>query len=102
MNLPVQGDLTMPQIFSVGAYLVYIWVNEGKPLEPIHVHISEKRPSKNSTKVWITSAGKCLLANNDSKIPATALKNIMRIIEIRSFEIIGKWTETFGEVKFYC
>lgn len=46
MNLPVQGDLTMPQIFSVGAYLVYIWVNEGKPLEPIHVHISEKRPAK--------------------------------------------------------
>ena len=36
----------MPQVFSVGSYLVFIWVNEGKPLEPIHVHISEKRPAK--------------------------------------------------------
>ncbi|MBP3448974.1 MAG: DUF4160 domain-containing protein [Spirochaetaceae bacterium] len=92
----------MPQVFSVGSYLVFIWVNEGKPLEPIHVHISEKRPTKKSTKVWITSAGKCLLANNDSKIPSTALKNIMRIIEIRSFEIIQKWKDTFGEISFYC
>ena len=36
----------MPQVFSVGSYLVFIWVNEGNPLEPIHVHISEKRPYK--------------------------------------------------------
>ena len=67
------------------------------------MYIFQKKDlQKNSTKVWITSAGKCLLANNDSKIPTTALKNIMRIIEIRSFEIIQKWKDTFGEIKFYC
>lgn len=93
---------TMPQIFKVGAYLVFIWVNEGDPLEPIHVHISSKRPVKNSTKVWITSSGKCLPANNDSKIPQTALNSIMRIIETRSSEIIEKWKSLFGEVRFYC
>jgi len=92
----------MPQIFKVGAYLVFIWVNEGDPLEPIHVHISEKRPQKNSTKVWITSSGKCLLANNESKIPQTALTGIMRIIETRTSEIIEKWKELFGEISFYC
>lgn len=31
----------MPQVFKVGAYWVYFWANEGKPLEPIHVHIAE-------------------------------------------------------------
>ncbi len=37
-----------------------------------------------------------------SKIPTVSLKNIMRIIEIRSFEIIQKWKDTFGEISFYC
>lgn len=92
----------MPQIFKIGGYLVFIWINEGDPIEPIHVHISEKRPVKNSTKVWITSSGKCLLANNDSKIPQTTLNSILRIIETRSLEIIQKWKEVFGTITFYC
>ena len=51
----------MPQVFKVGAYWIYFWANEGKPLEPIHVHIAEGRPHQNATKVWITSAGKCIV-----------------------------------------
>lgn len=31
----------MPQIFKVGSYLIYFWSNENKPLEPLHVHVSE-------------------------------------------------------------
>lgn len=92
----------MPQIFSIGPYLIYIWTNEGKPLEPIHVHVAEKHPEKHATKIWITSNGKCLLENNNSNIPAATLKNIMRIIETRSFEIISKWKDLFGCVTFYC
>ena len=92
----------MPQIFKIGSFLVFIWVNEGDPLEPIHVHVSEKRPMKNSTKIWITSSGKCLLENNDSRIPAAALRSIMRIIETRSIEIMQRWKELFGEISFYC
>lgn len=34
----------MPQIFSIGSYLVYFWSNEGEPLEPIHVHIAKGKP----------------------------------------------------------
>lgn len=44
----------MPQIFKIGSYLVYFWVNEGKPLEPIHVHVSKGIPSSSATKLWIT------------------------------------------------
>ena len=62
----------MPQIFKIGAYIVFIWVSEGNPLEPVHVHVVEKRPIQNSTKIWITSSGKCLIANNNSKIPEAA------------------------------
>lgn len=92
----------MPQIFNVGVYLVFFWTNEGFPIEPVHVHVSEKRPEKNATKIWITSKGHCLLANNNSQIPQHILNNIMRIIETRYFEILSKWKETFGNIKFYC
>jgi hypothetical protein len=57
---------------------------------------------KNSTKVWITSAGKTYLCNNASKIPPKTLRNIMRIIEARSDEIVTMWEDYFGEVRFYC
>ena len=30
----------MPQVFKVGSYWVFFWTNEGKPLEPVHVHIA--------------------------------------------------------------
>ncbi|MCD8090023.1 MAG: DUF4160 domain-containing protein [Clostridiales bacterium] len=92
----------MPQIFKVGSYWVYFWSNENKPLEPVHVHISQGSPAENATKVWITKAGKCILCNNNSRIQKNILKNIMRIIEARSSEVIGKWYSHFGEVRFYC
>lgn len=89
----------MPQVFKIGSY----WrSNEGDPIEPIHVHIAEGSPKPNATKVWITSAGKCLLANNNSDIPKVALRNIMRIIEARSSEVISKWNTFYGVIEYYC
>ena len=92
----------MPQVFKVGSYWVFFWANENELLEPIHVHVSAGKPSPNSTKIWITSAGKCLLANNASEIPLPVLRNIMRVIEARSNEVIEKWTAFFGEAEYYC
>ena len=92
----------MPQIFKVGSYCIYFQSNENDPLEPIHVHISKGTPTSNATKVWITKSGKCFLCNNNSKIPQKILNNIIRIIEARSHEIISKWYEHFGEIRFFC
>ncbi len=92
----------MPQIFRIGSYWIYFWTNENKPLEPIHVHISEGNPSSKATKVWITRSGKCYLCNNNSRIPERTLRNIMRIIEARSSEVIKKWLDHFGEIAYYC
>lgn len=92
----------MPQIFKVGSYCIYFWSNENDPLEPIHVHISKGTPTSNATKVWITKSGKCFLCNNNSKIPQKILNNIIRIIEARSHEIISKWYEHFGKIRFFC
>ena len=92
----------MPQVFKVGPYWVYFWANENDPLEPIHVHIAEGKPTPNATKVWITRAGNCLLCNNNSQIPERVLRNIMRIIEARSNEVIVKWKDFFGAIEYYC
>ena len=83
----------MPQVFKVGSYLVYFWINEGKPLEPIHVHISLGIPSENGTKVWLTRAGGILLADNDSRIPSRRLRIIMENIEaeIDTFACCKAW-----------
>ena len=40
----------MPQVFKIGSYWVYFWTNENRPLEPVHVHISEGKPVQNATK----------------------------------------------------
>ena len=92
----------MPQIFKIGAYWVYFWSNESEPLEPVHVHVAKGRPQANGSKIWITSAGKCLVANNNSEIPETIFRNIVRIIEARSTEVLEKWEQFFGEMRFFC
>ena len=92
----------MPQILKIGPYWIYFGANENKPLEPIHVHIAEGRPVANSTKVWITQTGKCLLCNNLSGILEKKLNKIIRVIEANSEEVIGKWKEFFGEVRYFC
>ena len=84
----------MPQVFKIGSYWVYFWANENDPLEPIHVHVSQGAPS--------SRAGKCYLCHNNSNIPPRVLRNIMAIIEARSDEVIAKWTNFFGEVRYFC
>ena len=93
----------MPQVFKVGSYLVYFWINEGRPLEPIHVHIAEGVPTANGVKVWITKSGKCLLADaGQNQIPAPKLHIILGVIEARRQMIENKWISTFGEINYYC
>ncbi len=92
----------MPQVFRIGGYLVYFWINENDPLEPVHVRVSEGKPTAGATKIWITRSGGCLLESNRSGIPERQLRVMMQIIEARSFEVIRKWKDTFGEITYYC
>ena len=92
----------MPQVFKIGSYWVYFWANENKPLEPVHVHVAEGMPHADATKIWITRAGKCYLANNNSQINERVLRNILKIIEARSAEVIEKWENFFGTAEYFC
>jgi len=92
----------MPQLFRVGSYIIYFWISEGIPLEPVHVHIAQVRPRPDATKIWITRSGNCLVQNNKSGIPERELRYLVRIIESRSAFIIGKWLDTFHEISYFC
>ena len=92
----------MPAIFKIGAYRIYFWSNENDPTEPVHVHICEGAPAPNATKIWITSSGKALLCNNNSRISEKNLRDIMRFIEANSMTIIKKWIEHFEGIQYFC
>ena len=79
-----------------------MWFAESNPLEPVHVHVCEGVPKENATKIWITKNHKCLLAHNKSNIPMHKLNYIIKTLEAHASEIIDKWIEYFGEIKFYC
>lgn len=72
--------------------------------EPIHVHISKSKPSNNSTKIWLTKSGGCIVANNGSQIPSKELRELLEIISHNFFFIVSEWKKYFdvNEVKFYC
>jgi len=86
----------------VGGYKVFFWSSENN--EPIHVHICKGRPSANATKVWITSKGKGILANNRSRIPENELRELLDIISAQFFLICDEWRKHFllDEIQFYC
>lgn len=92
----------MPQLLRIGSYIVYFWSNEGRPLEPVHVHVAEGRASADATKLWITSTGRVVVCNNDSGVPERVLRRIARLIEANSDEIVAAWVDHFGDVSYYC
>ena len=62
----------------------------------------EPRRTADATKIWITRAGKCLVAHNHSGLNAKVLRNVVRIVEARSDEVVEKWTAFFGGIEYYC
>ena len=71
-------DLIMPQVFKIGSYVVYFWIDEGRPLEPIHVHVAKGVPSANATKIWLTQSGKAIIAYKANDINQNDLRKLIR------------------------
>ena len=92
----------MPSIFSIHGYAIYFWSQENN--EPIHVHVGKHVPSKNDTKLWLTSDGGCIVANNNGKIPTHDLNEIMQIVSAQFFLICASWKEHFktDNINFYA
>lgn len=102
LNMLRMGELKLPSLFQIGRYKVFFWSNENN--EPLHVHIGIGKPTSNATKIWITSTGGCIVANNSSKIPTKELNELMEIIAAQFFLICSAWKDHFkiNDIKFYC
>lgn len=59
------------------------------------MHIVKGKPVANSTKVWLTKAGGCVVANNNSKIPEKDLRELLDTITSIYFVIIAEWKIQF-------
>ena len=92
----------MPQLYRFDSYIIYFWVNEGEPTEPVPVHVHEGRPSPNGTKIWITRKGKTIVSHNQSRISPNHLRQICRFVEANSDTIIERWKDEFDRVDFFC
>lgn len=84
----------MPKVFTFGSFVIFFWMGEDG--EPVHVHVSVKRPEPNATKFWLLANGGCALANNNSNIDERDLRKIARAITINHKRICSAWSETFG------
>ena len=89
----------MPQVFKIAGYTVYFWINENDPLEPNRFMCILP---KGFLLPMLPKNGKCLLCNNNSKIPNKQLRVFMQIIEARSKSVLDLWYSTFKQISFYC
>lgn len=85
----------MPNYFRFKDYLLYFYVGDG--IEPIHVHVAEKRPSKSSAKFWLIEDGTCQLAYHRANIPNKDLKRLSNLLKSISVFFVknGKTFSTF-------
>ena len=92
----------MPKVLEFGQYVLFFWVAEND--EPVHVHVSIKRPAENATKFWLTASGGCILANNNSGIAERDVRDIAKLIKFNHRYICERWVEVFGEdsLRFFC
>ena len=86
----------MPQIFRIGSYVIYIWSNEGQPVEPVHVHVCKGTPTAHATKIWIPPNGNPVVANNNSHIPQKDLNRLLKGIAANKESIVFSWYQYFG------
>lgn len=89
----------MPKLYEINGYQISIWSNENG--EPIHIHISKRKPTPNSTKIWICSDDTFLIANNRSRIPENELKNILRKLKPNIIDIKEFWKAYHGYEVYY-
>ena len=91
----------MPSLFRIGPYLIFFWTGENG--EPVHVHVAIKRPLKDSTKIWLTRSGGCVLAHNQGNIPARDLRDIEQFVSANHDLISRRRSEaTDQDCTFYC
>lgn len=92
--MPASSVQLLPKVMEILGYIIYFWSNEGRPSEPLHVHVA-RRPTKNGTKIWINRDGSTELEHNKGQIPPKDLRRLMKIIAEYHLDIEHEWKRHF-------
>ena len=96
----------MPKLFSFGGLNIFIWTSEGRPLEPIHVHVSQGDMHPGSPKFWLSKDG-YFVAAGSYKGYRKMYSALEKFIERGGVNILkSNWVRTFDlsseeEIKYY-
>lgn len=91
----------MPTINSYLGYNIYIWTNEGNPVEPIHVHVWYTYV-RHADKFWLTKDGRVLPSSKNkmlSKRDAAKIISYLSDTDIQE-SIKAEWVRCFGEIDY--
>ncbi|ENW4943683.1 DUF4160 domain-containing protein [Salmonella enterica] len=79
----------MPEVFRLLGWRFYFFSWEGKPREPVHIHISGKG---GMAKIWVDPEVRLASSRNYSRQEQAML---MKIVTEHRDEIIEAWNEHF-------
>ncbi len=87
----------MPIVMFYRGYRIYFWSDEGKPLEPVHVHIS-KIPHKDAPKFWVMSDRSVRYdGKSTNELTDIEIRRAEKYLSSYSDVIIEKWKDYFKE-----
>ena len=98
---PGTEDSPIPKLYDFLGFKVYFWASDGD--EPVHVRVSKGKPTANSTKIWLTAAGGCIVARNTPGLTRGELSLVCEFVAAEHSRICKAWeTQLRAEVRFYC
>lgn len=92
----------MPQIFKIGSYVIYFQSNEGDPIEPTYIHVSEGVSLKMLLKYGLRKLGGAFYVTT---IPIFLKGNCVTlwILSKHAIQILKKkWYQYFKQLHYYC
>ena len=81
----------MPTVFRSGGFRFYFYSNEGRPREPVHIHVDR---GDSEAKFWLHPD--TLIAYNDG-FNARELRELMRLVEANRERIEKAWEDFFRD-----
>jgi hypothetical protein len=91
----------MPTVRCLFGYNIYVWSDEGNPVEPIHFHVSKGKPSPHADKYWILSNGYIAADQKNRTINRRDSLKIIQSIDNQTVEDIkSEWIRIHGEIKY--
>lgn len=87
---PTNNMDAMPVILRYKGYKFFFFANEGKPREPLHIHV---RKGEATAKFWLEPS---VSLSESYSMGSTELKELLEVVNQNKDLIKRSWNEFFG------